>query len=112
MTYSHLGGDPRESFKDLENSFKMIETVMGYLPNSHLSMAKNPALNERFSALAGTIFSRKHIDMDLANLIALASSLSSGCKYLGEDKGNATFKRYTKRNAEHKFLLGRRWTVS
>ena len=81
MTYSHLGGDPRESFKDLENSFKMIETVMGYLPNSHLSMAKNPALNERFSVLAGTIFSSEHLDMDLANLIALASSLSSGCKY-------------------------------
>ena len=81
MTYSHIGGGPRESFKDLEDNFKMIESFMGYLPNSHLSMAKNPNLNHGFSALAGTIFASKHLGMDLVNLIALASSLASGCKY-------------------------------
>ena len=81
MSYSHLGGDPRESFNDLQDTFNLIESFMGYLPNSHLSMAKNPNLNEGFSALAGTIFSSKHLNMDLINLIALASSLSSGCKY-------------------------------
>ena len=81
MTYSHIGGGPRESFKDLEDDFKMIESFMGYLPNSHLSMAKNPNLNEGFSNLAGAIFGSKHLNMDLVNLIALASSLSSGCKY-------------------------------
>ena len=81
MTYSHIGGDARESFKDLEDDFKMIESFMGYLPNSHLSMAKNPNLNNGFSNLAGAIFGSKHLNMDLVNLIALASSLSSGCKY-------------------------------
>ena len=81
MGYSHLGGEPRESFVDLQDTFKMIESFMGYLPNSHLSMAKNPNLNDGFSALAGTIFGSKHLGMDLVNLIALASSLSSGCKY-------------------------------
>ena len=81
MTYSHIGGGTRESFKDLEDDFKMIESFMGYLPNSHLSMAKNPNLNEGFSNLAGAIFGSKHLNMDLVNLIALASSLSSGCKY-------------------------------
>ena len=81
MTYSHIGGGPRESFKDLEDDFKMIESFMGYLPNSHLSMAKNPNLNNGFSNLAGAIFGSKHLNMDLVNLIALASSLSSGCKY-------------------------------
>jgi len=81
MTYSHIEGGPRESFKDLEDDFKMIESFMGYLPNSHLSMAKNPNLNNGFSNLAGAIFGSKHLNMDLVNLIALASSLSSGCKY-------------------------------
>jgi len=81
MTYSHIGGGTRESFKDLEDDFKMIESFMGYLPNSHLSMAKNPNLNNGFSNLAGAIFGSKHLNMDLVNLIALASSLSSGCKY-------------------------------
>jgi uncharacterized peroxidase-related enzyme len=81
MTYSHIGGGSRESFKDLEDDFKMIESFMGYLPNSHLSMAKNPNLINGFSTLVGAIFSSKHLNLDLVNLIALASSLSSGCKY-------------------------------
>ena len=81
MSYSHIGGDPRESFKDQQDTFNLIESFMGYLPNSHLSMAKNPKLNDGFGALAGTIFASKHLDMGLINLIALASSLASGCKY-------------------------------
>ena len=54
---------------------------MGYLPNSHLSMALNPELNQSFAALAGTIFASQKIDQSTMQLIALASSLSSGCKY-------------------------------
>ena len=81
MSYSFLGGDPRENFSDQEDLFKVIEGFMGYLPNSHLSMAVNPQLNESFAALAGTIFSSQKIDTGLMQLIALASSLSSGCKY-------------------------------
>ena len=81
MSYSHLGGGSRESFKEQQDFFDTIESFMGYLPNSHLSMAKNPKLNDGFGALAGTIFGSKHLDMGLVNLIALASSLSSGCKY-------------------------------
>ena len=54
---------------------------MGYLPNSHLSMAVNPQLNQSFATLAGTIFASQNIDQGSMQLIALASSLSSGCKY-------------------------------
>ena len=81
MTYSHIGGDSRKSFKDLEEEFQSIESFMGYLPNSHLSMAKNPKLHASFSSLAQSIFGSKHLSIDLIILIALASSLSSGCKY-------------------------------
>ena len=81
MTYSHIGGDSRKSFNDLEEEFQSIESFMGYLPNSHLSMAKNPKLHASFSSLAQSIFGSKHLTIDLINLIALASSLSSGCKY-------------------------------
>ena len=81
MSYSFLGGDSRDNFSDQEDLFKAIEGFMGYLPNSHLSMAVNPQLNQSFAALAGTIFSSQKIDQGLMQLIALASSLSSGCKY-------------------------------
>ena len=81
MSYSFLGGESRDNFSDQEDLFKVIEGFMGYLPNSHLSMAVNPQLNQSFAALAGTIFSSQKIDLGSMQLIALASSLSSGCKY-------------------------------
>ena len=81
MSYSFLGGESRDKFSDQEDLFKVIEGFMGYLPNSHLSMALNPELNQSFSALAGTIFASQKIDQSTMQLIALASSLSSGCKY-------------------------------
>tara|TARA_Y100001970_G_scaffold294213_1_gene448613 strand:- start:13029 stop:13607 length:579 start_codon:yes stop_codon:yes gene_type:complete len=81
MSYSYIEGKPREHFSNLEEDFKIIEAYMGYLPNSNLLMAINPQLNETFSLLAQTIFSSKYIATDMINLIALASSISSGCKY-------------------------------
>ena len=81
MSYSFLGGESRKKFSDQEDLFKVIEGFMGYLPNSHLSMAVNPQLNQSFAALAGTIFASQNIDQGSMQLIALASSLSSGCKY-------------------------------
>lgn len=81
MSYSHLGGDSRDSFPELEPFFQMIESFMGFLPNSLLTMSKNPDLVKAFQTLAGVVFSSKHLKPDLIQLIALASSLSSGCKY-------------------------------
>ena len=81
MSYSYIGGESRESFSHFEENFKLTESMMGYLPNSHLIMANNPDLLEAFEKMAITIFMSKHIDRSLIQLIALASSLSSGCKY-------------------------------
>jgi uncharacterized peroxidase-related enzyme len=54
---------------------------MGYLPNAHLAMAERPELLMAFSGLASTVFQADGIDIQTKQLIALASSLSSGCKY-------------------------------
>ena len=81
MSYSHIGGDSRTSFPELESLFQTIESIMGFLPNSLLIMSKKPKLMKAFQTLAGVVFSSKHLKPDLIQLIALASSLSSGCKY-------------------------------
>ena len=81
MSYSHIGGDSRTSFPELESLFQTIESIMGFLPNSLLIMSKKPELMKAFQTLAGVVFSSKHLKPDLIQLIALASSLSSGCKY-------------------------------
>ena len=54
---------------------------MGYLPNAHILMAEKPELLEAFSQLASNIFQSQEIDLQTKQLIALASSISSGCKY-------------------------------
>ena len=79
MTY--IGQSSREQFEELFEIFDGVENFMGYLPNAYLSMAENPDLLKAFSNLAATIFSSQQIDIGTKQLIALASSLSSGCKY-------------------------------
>ena len=81
MQKTYIGGKKREDFSDLEELFKGVEEFMGYVPNAHLTMAEKPELLMAFSNLAMTIFQSEGIDMQTKQLIALASSLSSGCKY-------------------------------
>ena len=81
MKQTYIGGKKREEFSEFEELFKGVEVYMGYLPNAHLTMAEKPELLMAFSNLAMTIFQSEGIDMQTKQLIALASSLSSGCKY-------------------------------
>ena len=79
MTFN--GESTRQDFKEFEELFNGVESFMGYLPNAYLSMAERPALLSAFSGLAASIFQSEGIDIQTKQLIALASSLSSGCKY-------------------------------
>ena len=81
MQQTYIGGQKREDFTDLDELFRGVEAFMGYVPNAHLTMAEKPELLMAFSNLAMTIFQSEGIDMQTKQLIALASSLSSGCKY-------------------------------
>ncbi len=81
MKQTFIGGQQRKEFSELEEQFKKVESFMGYVPNAHLTMAEKPELLMAFSNLAMTIFQSEGIDMQTKQLIALASSLSSGCKY-------------------------------
>ena len=81
MEHNYIGGKTRENFKEFEELFNGVEAFMGYVPNAHLAMAERPKLLTAFSSLAMTVFQSEGIDMQTKQLIALASSLSSGCKY-------------------------------
>ena len=78
---TYLGNSSKEHFQELEEIFNSVEASMGYLPNAYLTMAEKPDLLKAFSNLAMTIFMSKEIDIGTKQLIALGSSLSSGCKY-------------------------------
>jgi len=78
---TYIGKNLRDEASEFEDLFKLVESFMGYLPNAHLTMSERPELLKAFSGLAGTVFQSDGIDMGTKQLIALASSLASGCKY-------------------------------
>ena len=76
-----LGDTDRKSLVEFEELFKLVESFMGYLPNAHLTMSERPELLKAFSGLAGAVFQSDGLDAGTKQLIALATSLSAGCKY-------------------------------
>ena len=76
-----IGDTDRKSLIEFEELFKLVESFMGYLPNAHLTMSERPELLKAFSGLAGAVFQSDGLDAGTKQLIALASSLSAGCKY-------------------------------
>ena len=76
-----IGDTDRKSLEEFEELFKLVESFMGYLPNAHLTMSERPELLKAFSGLAGAVFQSDGLDAGTKQLIALASSLSAGCKY-------------------------------
>ena len=76
-----IGDTDRKSLGEFEELFKLVESFMGYLPNAHLTMSERPELLKAFSSLAGAVFQSDGLDAGTKQLIALASSLSAGCKY-------------------------------
>ena len=81
MQHNHIRGEAREAFPEFEELFKAVENSMGYLPNAYLGMAKRPELLKSFSSLIMAIFTQEGLSPGLRQLIALACSLSAGCKY-------------------------------
>tara|TARA_B100001564_G_scaffold359008_1_gene379307 strand:+ start:982 stop:1572 length:591 start_codon:yes stop_codon:yes gene_type:complete len=100
-TTSFLGDSDRNSFQGFSELFEGVEAFMGYLPNAHILMAEKPELLAAFSQLASNIFQSKEIDLQTKQLIALASSISSGCKYCqahtshGADRAGVDVKKIT-----------------
>ncbi len=81
MDIAFIKTKKRMEFPEHEEMFCFIESYMGYLPYSYLLMAENPDLLTAFSGLTNTVFGSNEIDNQTKQLIALATSLSSGCKY-------------------------------
>ena len=81
MGKTFIGKTKREEYNEFEEIYKGVEAFMGYLPNAHLTMSESPGLLLAFSQLARTIFQSNSLDIQTKQLIALASSLSAGCKY-------------------------------
>ncbi len=66
---------------DLSGLMEIVEGVMGFVPNSMLTMAHRPAMLQAFATLAGTINAPGEISIELKRMIAEISSKAAGCQY-------------------------------
>ena len=71
----------REELTDLEPIFQMVEAIIGFLPNSMLTMAHWPGLLQTFAGLGGTVLSGGEIGPELKQLVAFVVSNAAGCRY-------------------------------
>ena len=81
MGIAHVETKKREDFPEFKDLFNLVESFMGYLPNAYLLMADKPDLMQAFAKMSTSVFSADVLDIPSKQLIALASSLSAGCKY-------------------------------
>lgn len=79
----------RGNVKEFDTIFAITEAVMGFVPNSMLIMARDPALLAAFSELSALIVIRPgRLDPGLKALIMYMVSRSAGCRYCAAHTAN------------------------
>ena len=72
---------PRSELAEFEPIFAMIEEVMGFVPNSLLTLGRSPELLRAFGGLSGAVLGGAGIEPSLRQLVAFVSSNAAGCRY-------------------------------
>ena len=79
----------RENVKEFDTVFAITEAVMGFVPNSILVMARDPALLAAFSELSALIVIRPgRLGPGLKALLMYMVSRSAGCQYCAAHTAN------------------------
>ncbi len=79
---AHVTPLPRETLRELEEYFEPLQTRMGFLPNSVLTMVRKPDLVRAFSALGRAVYApSEDVPLPLKNMIAHVASAAAGCRY-------------------------------
>ena len=72
---------PRSELAEFEPTFAMIEQVMGFVPNSLLTLGRAPELLRAFGGLSGAVLGSSSIEPSLRQLVAFVASNAAGCRY-------------------------------
>jgi len=80
----------QEELKEFEPFFKIVEQVLGFVPNDFLIMGRNPALLRAVSELTSVILAPGKLPEDLKWLIAHVTSRAQGCRYCQAHTGYVT----------------------
>ncbi len=73
---------PPETTPELQDDFAVFEDILGFVPNSMLTMQRRPEMVKGFVSLTkGVMDPEGSVDLGLMRLIAHFSSRAAGCQY-------------------------------
>lgn len=78
---AHLEPLPANTNPQLAESFETFERILGFVPNSLLTMQRCPEIVAGFGALTNSIMHGEGVDLGFLRLAAHLSSKAAGCRY-------------------------------
>ena len=79
---AHMKPLPAETTPELRDDFDIFDKILGFVPNSLLTMQRRPKMVTGFGALTkGVMDPEGAVDLGLMRLIAHFSSRAAGCQY-------------------------------
>ncbi len=79
---AHMKPLPKESTPELADDFAIFEQILGFVPNSLLTMQRRPAMVRGFGELTKAVMDPNgDVNLGFMRLIAHFSSRAAGCQY-------------------------------
>ncbi len=79
---AHLSPLPKDTHPELADSFAIFERILGFVPNSLLTMQRRPKIVAGFGALTRAVMDPDgEVDLGFKRLIAHFCSRAAGCQY-------------------------------
>lgn len=79
---SHMQPLSREAHPELIEEFQLMESILGFVPNSVLTMQRKPGIVQGFAAMTrGVMDPEGEVSLGFKRLIAHMASMAVGCQY-------------------------------
>ncbi|MGA9573634.1 MAG: carboxymuconolactone decarboxylase family protein [Lysobacterales bacterium] len=79
---AHMKPLPAETTPELQDDFEIFEKILGFVPNSLLTMQRRPEMVRGFGELTRAVMDpHGSVDLGLMRLIAHFASRAAGCQY-------------------------------
>ena len=79
---AHLNPLPKDTMPELATTFAQFEKILGFVPNSLLTMQRCPEIVKGFGALTAAVMSAEgKVDPGFKRVLAHFASRAAGCRY-------------------------------
>ena len=79
---AHMQPLPKETTPELADDFAIFEEILGFVPNSLLTMQRRPDIVRGFGVLTKAVMAQNGtVDLGFKRLLAHFSSRAAGCQY-------------------------------